>query len=85
MSFGKPIVATKIDGSGVDWVNENEVSGINVESKDPESLAKAFIKIFNNKNNYEKYSINAKKRFNLLFKRNKMNDKIMQLYKKLLS
>jgi glycosyltransferase involved in cell wall biosynthesis len=85
MSFGKPIVATKINGSGVDWVNKDDVSGINVEPKDPEALAEAFRRIFNNKDDYERYSINAKKRFNSLFKRKKMNDRLIQLYKELLS
>jgi glycosyltransferase involved in cell wall biosynthesis len=85
MSFGKPIVATKINGSGVDWVNKDDVSGINVEPKDPEALAEAFRRIFNNKDDYERYSINAKKRFNSLFKREKMNDRLIQLYKELLS
>ncbi len=34
MSFGKLIIASKIKGSGVDWVNKNQVSGINVRSNE---------------------------------------------------
>ena len=43
MSAGKPIVATKIPGSGVSWVNAHKESGLNVEPKDSEALADAFI------------------------------------------
>ena len=41
MSAGKPVVATKIPGSGVSWVNAHKESGINVDPKDSEALAKA--------------------------------------------
>lgn len=39
MSCGKPVVATEIPGSGVPWVNDNGVSGVNVLPADPKALA----------------------------------------------
>ena len=41
MSCGKPVVATRIPGSGVSWVNKDGVSGINAEPCNPVSLARA--------------------------------------------
>lgn len=41
MSCGTPVVATKIPGSGVSWVNANGVSGLNVPICDSEVLAAA--------------------------------------------
>ena len=45
MSCGRPVVTTKIPASGVSWVNKDGVSGINVEPKDPEALAKAILAV----------------------------------------
>ena len=84
MSFGIPIVATRVDGSGVDWVNEDKISGINVEIQNPEALASAFNDISNDKIKYEKYCINAKERFQNLFLRKEMVNNIIHLYKEVL-
>ena len=61
MSFSKPVIATKIKGSGVDWVNKHKESGINVNPKNGEELANAIKKIISNHNLYKKYSQGAKK------------------------
>lgn len=63
MSFGKPIVATKIKGSGTDWVNHNGITGLNVEPKNPEQLANAFKTILENQEIYSKFSKNAFQRY----------------------
>jgi glycosyltransferase involved in cell wall biosynthesis len=84
MSFTKPIVTTKIDGSGVDWVNEHKVSGINVDIKNPEALAKAFRAVLGDENKYNKYCQNARTRFENLFLRKKMVNSIIDLYKEVL-
>jgi glycosyltransferase involved in cell wall biosynthesis len=41
MVNGLPVVATNIDGSGVPWVNQHEVTGLNVPVRDPGALAAA--------------------------------------------
>lgn len=41
MSHGLPVVTTMIPGSGVPWVNEDGVSGLNVPVGDPTALAAA--------------------------------------------
>ena len=45
MSLSRPVVATKIPESGVSWVNEDGVSGINVPVEDAVALAEAVHKI----------------------------------------
>ena len=47
LSFGKPVVATSIAGSGVGWVNQDGVTGFNVPTKNPVALADAIIKLSN--------------------------------------
>ena len=83
MSFGKPIIATKIEGSGVDWVNEDGISGRNVETKNSKEIANAIKNILEDKEIYESYSLGAKKRFSELFLREKMVNKLIKLYDKL--
>ncbi len=63
MSFGKPVVATKIPHSGVQWVNRHKVTGLNVEPKNPKALAYAIRQIIENKELYRRMSENALKRY----------------------
>ena len=84
MSLGRPVVATKIPGSGVSWVNEDGVSGINVEPRDPEALANAFREITSSQEAYRKYSDGALARFNSLFTSDVMITRQLNCYKKIL-
>ncbi len=84
MSFSKPVIATKIKGSGVDWVNKHKESGINVNPKNGEELANAIKKIISNHNLYKKYSQGAKNRFEENFNREIMVESIYKLYSELL-
>ena len=83
MSFGKPIIATKIKGSGVDWVNEHGVSGLNVEPKNPKAIADAILLLTKDEMTYKSFSKNAKERFEKLFTLDKMIDNILNVYKSL--
>jgi rhamnosyl/mannosyltransferase len=80
MSFGRPVVATKIEGSGVSWVNQHEVTGLNVIPKCPHSLAKAFQSILFSNDKYRSYSKNALERFQMHFKREQMASEILKVY-----
>ena len=62
MSFGKPAVTFTIPGSGVNYVNLDGVTGLEVPNKDCEAYAKAITKLRKNKELYKEYSENAKKR-----------------------
>lgn len=84
MSCGKPVIATKIPGSGVPWVNEDGVSGINVEPENAEEIAKAIISILSDKDCYSRFACAAKRRYETLFRKELMINKCVELYKNLI-
>ncbi|MBX7149240.1 glycosyltransferase [bacterium] len=83
MSKGKPLVATKILGSGVDWVNQHNETGLNVEPNNAKDLASAIEQILNNAELYEKFKLNCLKRFENYFSKDKFMASLIQLYKRL--
>lgn len=84
MSIGKPIVATRIPHSGVAWVNEDGVSGLDVEVKNPKAIADGIRTIVEDPDLYAKLSAGAKKRFNEVFKEEKMIDGCLSIYHQVL-
>ena len=84
MSCGRPIVATKIPGSGVSWVNEHGVSGLNVTPGSPEEIAYAIQRICEDPYVYEKYSMGALYRYHRLFTLEAMTDGLIKHYEKVL-
>jgi len=84
MSFGKPVVATTIEGSGVSWVNAHGISGLNVPVKDPEALAEAVGKICRNSGIYAEFSHNARQRFLTRFRLETMTEAVRGLYREIM-
>lgn len=84
MSLGKPVVATRIDGSGTAWVNSHGVSGLNVEVRDARALAKAMTDILADPDTYAAYSRGAADRFRTIFHIDTMIDNTLRLYHSLL-
>lgn len=80
MSCGKPVVATHIPQSGVDWVNEDRVSGVNVPPENAKALAEGILALTTNNDTYQKYSQNARERYESLFTLDKMIDNCIQVY-----
>ena len=62
MYFGKPVVSTRIEGSGVTFVNKNNITGIVVEPKNVEQLSNAMIRLLCNDRLKNKLGRNARKR-----------------------
>ena len=81
MSCGKPVVATKIKGSGVSWVNKDGVSGINVEPESAMEIADAIVRILSDEERYKVFSHAAKERYETLFRKERMIEKCVDLYK----
>ena len=79
MSSGKPVVATRIPESGVAWVNEDGVSGLNVEPRNSEELAIAIRRICES-GDAARFSEGARNRFNQTFTYTQMIDKIIDIY-----
>lgn len=84
LANGLPIVATKIEGSGVAWVNLDGVTGINVPVKNAKALADACNSILSSQEQRAQYSFNARSRYlsefteDLFFRRmNKAYEKIL--------
>ena len=83
MSCGKPIVATRIPGSGVAWVNEHKVSGLNVEPMNAQQLAEAIVAIAEDENIYKTYCEGAAQRYRELFTKQSMIANVQEIYSKL--
>lgn len=83
MSCGKPVVATRIPHSGVAWVNEHGVSGLNVEPKNAEALAEAIMTIVGDGQAYRKFAEGAEARYRSLFVKERMINKILDIYNRI--
>ena len=83
MSFSKPIIATNIPSSGVNWVNEHNVTGINVAIKNEKELAEAILKITTDPDLYQKFSQNAYIKANTFFSIDIVARQIKDLYLKI--
>ena len=77
MSCRKPVVATRIPGSGVAWVNEDGVSGRNVSPGRSDEYAAAIREVTDQA---EKFGEGAWQRYCRLFTRLHMISKIQKLY-----
>ncbi len=83
MSYGKPIIATKIEGSGVPWVNAHGISGINVSVESPKEIADAVVYLLSDNKRYDTYSCAAMNRYNTLFRKEIMIEKLISIYNSL--
>ena len=73
-------MATLIPHSGVSWVNENGMSGLNVRPHDYQGLAAAIAQICDDPDIYLQFSAGAMERFETLFTAREMIDKIIKIY-----
>lgn len=76
-----PMISTKL-GTGTDYVNKNNFTGITIKPNSLSELVKAMQKIIDNKKKYNLYSTNCQKHYNKNFDANKITNK---LFKKLIS
>ncbi|MCS7123238.1 MAG: glycosyltransferase [Candidatus Aenigmarchaeota archaeon] len=82
--FGKPLVTTAVEGSGMNFVNLNGKTGLVVAPKNPRALADAINEILSDNELYSRFSINAKERFKEFDIQN-VGCKILNLYNEVLS
>lgn len=80
MSCAKPIISAYIPGSGVTWVNQDQVSGLVVANSDSQALAEAIKLLFTDISLYDNLAKGSRQRFNQNFTRASMVDKCLQLY-----
>ncbi len=84
MSCGKPVISTDIPGSGVSWVNKNEVSGLVVNIENADQLASAISKVCEDNNLLQKLQKGSKERYEAMFTREFMVERCVSLYQQLL-
>jgi glycosyltransferase involved in cell wall biosynthesis len=77
--FGKPLVTTSVEGSGMNYVNKHNETGLVVPPKNSKALAEAINTILSNEKLYEKFSKNALERFKE-FEIESIADKIIEVY-----
>lgn len=85
MRAGLPIVATDLQGSGVPWVNEHEVTGVNVPVGDPAALAAACQRLMADEQTRRQMGVAARQRFETLFKAEAAAAAWIELYRELSS
>lgn len=85
MAMGKPIVTTDIPGSGVPWVNQHMVTGINVPVGDGRATADALNHVLTDDALAEQFGQAGKHRFETEFTAATMVDRTVALYERLLA
>lgn len=85
MSYGLPIVATDIPGSGVPWVNQHGTSGLNVPVGDPGALAEACNQILASPELRDRLSGGARLRFAAEFTEKVSVKRMMHTYDQMLT
>jgi rhamnosyl/mannosyltransferase len=83
MAMGKPAVTFTIEGSGVNYVSLNGVTGIEVENGNVEEYAKAIVTLAENKEMREKYGAAARERVLSLFTNKQFNENLNNLIERL--
>lgn len=76
---GLPAVTFAIEGSGVNWVNKDKYTGIEVKEKKAENYAKALIEVVKDR---KKYKNECKNWILESFIKDKIKEKIFKLYEK---
>jgi glycosyltransferase involved in cell wall biosynthesis len=85
LAHGLPIVASDIAGSGVPWVNQHEISGLNVAVLDSIALAEACNKILRSVELRSKLSKGARERFLAEFTEEVFVNRMLAVYERLAS
>lgn len=79
-SCGKPVVSTRVPGSGVSWVNEDGLSGYTVPVGDYKAVADAVRKICEFPDVAGRLGEAALERYNSLFTYDKMIEETLNIY-----
>lgn len=80
MAAGCPVINTEIDGSGVSWVSQHEVSGLTVRVGDAKALAQAARRLMEDGNLRNRLIAGAKSRATSEFASTKMGQDSLEIY-----
>lgn len=84
MASGKPVISTRLN-NGVDYVNQNNITGLVVEPSNVEELSAAIQKLLENSDLCRKFGENAKKRVQQEFLPSVMAERTLNLYQEILN
>lgn len=84
MAAGKPVVATRIEGSGVPWVNEHGQTGLNVAPGDATALAEALRSLLADPAEARRLGQGGRQRFEHRLRADAHSDALLALYRRLL-
>lgn len=84
MAMGRPVVASDIDGSGVPWVNQHGLTGLNAPAADVEALARALGELLRDPVRRRRMGEAGRERFSRHFTAHNMTCQIIDLYHELL-
>lgn len=85
LSFGKPVIATNIPGSGVSWVNQHGVTGLNVLPGNPAALSTAITELLSDPERLKQMGKAAVERYQRHFTETSMQEAFEQLYHQLVN
>lgn len=80
MRAGRPVVSTRMHGSGVDWANQDGVTGYTVPTADPAALAQALSRIAGDAALARQLGANGRERYEELFTARRMAEKTREAY-----
>jgi rhamnosyl/mannosyltransferase len=80
MRAARPVVSTRMRGSGIDWVNQEGVTGLTVEPCRPHDLAQALNRLFGDVTLARALGENARRRFEELFTTSRMARQVREMY-----
>jgi glycosyltransferase involved in cell wall biosynthesis len=83
MARGVPVVATEIAGSGVPWVNQHGVTGLNVPVGDATALAAALVQLLSDQDLRARMGREARRRYEAEFTSDLATGLFMTLYNSL--
>ena len=84
MLMGKPVVATDIAGSGVPWVNQHGLTGLNVPAGDAQAMCKALTQLLDDAPLRQRMGQQARQRYLECFSAQLMVERTQALYAQLL-
>lgn len=85
MAMGKPIVTTNIPGSGVPWVNQDGITGLNVPVGDSVATAAALNRLLTDSDLASRFGQAGELRFRTELTANIMVARVLELYRRLLA
>lgn len=80
MRAARPVVSTRLHGSGIDWVNQDGQTGLTVQSGRPDELALALNRLLQDAQLAHALGANGRRRYETLFTARRMAEEVRSVY-----